>query len=98
MAGLRAFTAIAALLVVLHSPAFAQCNEGGDPELGMLLAIYWCNGRHYIGEGRRASDIAPPFPVIAVNPLKSDDYLRTWLTDPHYPMENSTFRAARSTT
>jgi mono/diheme cytochrome c family protein len=86
MAGLRAFTVIAALLAVLHAPAFAQDNEEGEPELGLLLAKYWCNDCHYIGQGSRASDIAPPFPAIAANPLKPDDYLRTWLTDPHYPM------------
>ncbi len=86
MADLRVFTVIAALLAVLHASAFAQDNGEGDSDLGLLLATYWCNGCHYIGEGSRASDVAPPFPIIAANPLKSDDYLRTWLTDPHYPM------------
>ncbi len=86
MTGLRAFAVIATLLAVLHAPAFAQDNEEGDPELGLLLAKYWCNKCHYIGEGSRASDIAPPFPVIAANPFKPDDHLRIWLTDSHYPV------------
>jgi mono/diheme cytochrome c family protein len=71
----------AAGLVV--APALAQ--EPGNAEAGRELAATLCASCHIVGNERRGSDLAPPFPVIAKDPDTSLIELHAWVS-PTHPM------------
>ena len=72
---------LAAALAV--APAAAQ--EQGSAEAGHELASQLCASCHIVGNERRGSDLAPPFPVIAKNPRLSLAQLHGW-GGPGHPM------------
>jgi mono/diheme cytochrome c family protein len=67
---------------------------GGDlwaagADAGRRLARQWCVECHIVEPPQEsASDAAPPFESIALDPTKTPEGLRTWLADPHPPMPN----------
>lgn len=81
---LLAVVALALFIVMRATPALSQ----GDAEVGKRTAESWCSSCHLINGHGTAIDSAPPFRSIANDPAKSSTYLKTWLTDPHYPMPN----------
>jgi mono/diheme cytochrome c family protein len=72
---------LAATLAV--APALAQ--EPGNAEAGRELATKLCASCHIVGNERRGSDLAPPFPVIAKDPGTSLIELHAWI-GPAHPM------------
>ena len=60
----------------------------GDPMAGADIAKRWCTSCHATGNSAAARDIGPPFAAIANDPMRTDDRLRAWLTNPHPPMPN----------
>jgi mono/diheme cytochrome c family protein len=79
--------ALAAATVVLLLTGGAAAQQG-DVQRGRVLAQTWCASCHIVaGDAARAgADKAPPFPVIARDPAKGPDYLRSWLTQAHVGM------------
>jgi mono/diheme cytochrome c family protein len=65
------------------APALAQ--ERGNAEAGHELAATLCASCHIVGNERRGSDLAPPFPVIAKDPDTSLVELHAWI-GPAHPM------------
>jgi len=60
-----------------------------DADAGRRLARQWCVECHVVEPTQEsASDAAPPFESIALDPSKTPEGLRTWLADPHPPMPN----------
>lgn len=55
----------------------------GDPAQGRAAAQRWCSSCHAVGAAG-GGDTAPPFAAIAR--IRSDEYLRGFLTRPHPPM------------
>lgn len=79
MRGVIGLTLAAA--VALHiAPAVAA----GDAAQGRATAERWCSTCHVVSQGGRGADTAPNFTAIAR--MRSDDYLRGFLTQPHPPM------------
>jgi mono/diheme cytochrome c family protein len=74
-------------LLLLAAPALAQQGKViGDPVRGEALARRWCAACHLVEGQGKTTDTAPPFRVIAHDPKKGPDYLRTFLAQPHKPM------------
>jgi cytochrome c553 len=71
---LRSTFSLAVTLAV--APALAQ--EPGNAEAGHDLASKLCASCHIVGNERRGSDMAPPFPVIAKDPATSLAELHGW--------------------
>ncbi len=65
------------------TPLYAQ--TAGDPVSGRRIAQQWCTSCHSLSPAS-SNDTVPSFPDIARNPMKTEDYLRNWLTRPHPPM------------
>lgn len=80
----RSLAVLAAALTVAAAPALAQ----GDPREGRRIAERWCTSCHIIGVNTRGPDAAPPFVALASDPNKTEDYLKTWISNPHPPMPN----------
>jgi mono/diheme cytochrome c family protein len=78
---LRSTSSLAAALAV--APALAQ--EPGNAEAGHELAATLCASCHIVGDERRGSDLAPPFPMIAKDPDTSLIELHAWV-GPAHPM------------
>jgi cytochrome c len=74
-----AATVVAGLLTALPAEAF-------EAETGQALARQWCASCHQVEPDGATSDAAPGFQMIADDPARTPDRLRTWLTDPHPPM------------
>ena len=68
---------------VAVAPALAQ--EPGNAEAGHDLATRLCASCHIVGNERRGSDLAPPFPVIAKERDTSLIELHAWVS-PAHPM------------
>jgi mono/diheme cytochrome c family protein len=60
-----------------------------DVKTGRQLAERWCSGCH-VAEARSRVDQAPAFETIAKDPLKTSEWLRTWLMTPHSTMPDLT--------
>ena len=56
-----------------------------DTRTGRQLAQRWCSECHAVEPGV-ASDRAPPFEVIARDPMRTPERLRAWLSTPHTTM------------
>jgi mono/diheme cytochrome c family protein len=76
MPGLVASAGGLATLLAVALPAAAQ--EPGNAEAGHDLASKLCASCHIIGNQRRGSDQAPPFPAIARDPDVSLAELHGW--------------------
>jgi mono/diheme cytochrome c family protein len=68
---------------VAVAPALAQ--EPGNAEAGRELAATLCASCHIVGNERRGSDLAPPFPVLAKDPDTPLIELHAWVS-PAHPM------------
>ncbi len=64
----------------------AHSALAGDPANGLLLARSWCTACHLVEPGGKASDAAPPFGSIALDPATTPERLHNWLAKPHPPM------------
>ena len=60
----------------------------GNAEEGERLGNEWCSACHSVSPESVASDIGPTWRSIAADPAKTEDYLKTFLAAPHWPMEN----------
>ena len=60
----------------------------GDPIEGERIGEAWCNSCHSVSATGTASDVGPAWSAIASDPSRTDDYLKSFLTAPHWPMEN----------
>jgi mono/diheme cytochrome c family protein len=60
-----------------------------DVQTGRDLAERWCSGCHVVRADRRV-DQTPSFEAIAKDPLKTSEWLRTWLMTPHSTMPDLT--------
>jgi mono/diheme cytochrome c family protein len=69
----------AGLLAAVPAQAF-------EAEAGHQLARLWCASCHQVEPGGGTSDLAPGFQMIADDPARTPERLRTWLNDPHPPM------------
>jgi mono/diheme cytochrome c family protein len=74
------------LAVLTAAPALAQ--EPGNAEAGHELASQLCTSCHIIGNERRGSDLAPPFPAIAKDPKVSVAELHGWGGSGHPMLPN----------
>jgi len=76
---------IAGVLLVCAGtvPSFA-----GNAARGQALAERWCTSCHVVNARGTGvpTDTAPPLPIIAANPKKTNDYLTMWLAEPHGKM------------
>ena len=81
---LLAVIVLALVLITFAAPALSQ----GDAVVGKQTAESWCGSCHLIDGVGPAIDGAPPFRSIANDPVKTNTYFKTWLTNPHYPMPN----------
>lgn len=79
MRGLTGLT-LAVAVALYTAPALAA----GDPAQGRATAERWCATCHVVSQGGRGADTAPNFAAIAR--IRSDDYLRGFLMQPHPPM------------
>lgn len=72
----------------------ASAADTPDPANGLKLARRWCAECHVVEPGQtKAQADVPAFAALAVDPLKSDDYLANVLTAPekaHSRMQNLT--------
>jgi mono/diheme cytochrome c family protein len=78
---LVATAAVVAAVAACTTPA-----ETGGPEEGKYLARNWCSTCHTVDVEGTGAKVAPSFITIANDPLRTDTYLRGWLSDPHPPM------------
>ncbi len=73
------------------SEADAQIIERGDtrgdPSSGEQIALTWCTPCHLTSAGQQGSDVGPTWSAIGNDPKKTDDYLRSFLTNPHGQMQ-----------
>ena len=60
----------------------------GDATEGAQIGQQWCSSCHAVSSQDPASDVGPTWTSRAGDPAKSDDYLTTFLTAPHWPMDN----------
>lgn len=60
-----------------------------DVKTGRRLAEQWCSGCHVVDANSRV-DQAPTFETIAMDPLKTPEWLRAWLMTPHSTMPDLT--------
>ena len=51
-----------------------------------MIARRWCARCHAVAGEKSASDMAPPFQVIARTRASDPDRLRGFLSRPHWPM------------
>ena len=84
MSGSRA-RSVASLLnaILLLAPVVAAA---ADPERGLQLGRRWCASCHLVEAVGPASDAAPPFVAISMDPAITPERLHAWLTKPHPPM------------
>lgn len=68
----------------------AAAGEHGDAVLGRRLALQWCTGCHAVEGAAKASDAAPPLQTIMGKGKADEQRLRSWLHDPHPPMQAMT--------
>lgn len=73
-------------LAVMAAVAMSVGSAGaaGDPAQGRASAQRWCSSCHAVGAPGSGGDTAPPFSAVAR--IRSDEYLRGFLTRPHPPM------------
>lgn len=70
------------IAAILTGPgALAQMQ--GDVERGANIAQRWCSSCHLVTAEGVASDTAPPFYSIAIDPDLTDANIRDWLISPH---------------
>jgi mono/diheme cytochrome c family protein len=81
---LLSVVALALIIVMRAAPGLSQ----GAADDGKRTAETWCSSCHLVDGVGTAIDGAPPFRAVANDPAKTSSFLRTWLTDPHYPMPN----------
>ncbi len=81
---MRRFPALLVLASFLGTTSLSA-QTPGDPASGRKIAQQWCASCHSLSSPP-ASDIAPSFPQIARNYVKTEDQLRAWLMRPHAPM------------
>jgi mono/diheme cytochrome c family protein len=62
-------------------------GAAGNVEAGRQLVNTSCTTCHLAPEVRAGTDSAPPFAIIARNNKNRPGWIRTWLTDPHPPMQ-----------
>ncbi|MDX1486476.1 MAG: cytochrome c [Alphaproteobacteria bacterium] len=74
---------VAGLLMVTQA-----ARAAGDAEDGKRVAERWCAGCHVVDGSGRSGDAAPAFAVLAQDPAKTEQFLRTWISHPHPPMPN----------
>ncbi|MFZ1990459.1 MAG: c-type cytochrome [Alphaproteobacteria bacterium] len=81
--GAAALSAIA-LTILCTAPASAA-----NAQNGLKLARQWCSSCHAVETGQSPeSDKAPPFSEIAAR--RDDKWIKTWLENPHPPMQGIT--------
>ena len=79
-----------ALAVLSSAPASAA---SGNAQNGLKLARTWCSSCHAVeGSQSPESDKAPPFTEIAAR--HDDKWIKTWLENPHPPMQGITLSHA----
>lgn len=61
-------------------------TQVGDAKAGHALIQKWCAQCHLSDGAKTASDTAPPFGGLMMDPKYTDARLRSWLSDPHPPM------------
>ncbi len=88
---------LACLTAAMVLAAAQTAHAAGDPLDGERIAQRWCSGCHLVGQRGRGGGgaPAPAFVALANNPAKSENYLKTWITNPHPPMPN--FNLSRRT-
>jgi mono/diheme cytochrome c family protein len=78
---------IGLVIGVLLAPA-PSARAAGDVREGKRVAEQWCSGCHVTDRSGRQRDTAPAFAVLANDPAKSAQFLKTWISNPHPPMPN----------
>jgi len=78
------------LLVLALVFAATAAHAAGDATDGRVLAKYWCSSCHVTERARLGTvvDSAATFFEIVGRPGRDADFLRSFLSDPHYPMPN----------
>ncbi|MBT5664277.1 MAG: cytochrome c [Rhodospirillaceae bacterium] len=77
---------VAAAMMTYSVSSWAGPEPVGDAKAGHALIQKWCSQCHLSDGARTASDMAPPFGGLMMDPKYTDERLRTWLSDPHPPM------------
>ncbi|HMK68317.1 MAG TPA: cytochrome c [Stellaceae bacterium] len=79
----------ALLLAVLIGAALviSEANAAGNAQYGRTIAQNRCSSCHVVEPNQKGGDTAPPFAEIARKHANDMSWVRTWLTDPHPPMQ-----------
>lgn len=85
----------AAITLMLASTA-ALADDAADIAAGADLAKRWCAECHLVGPDAKGGDAGPSFETVAKRPGIVEQDIKTWLADPHPPMENLNLTAAES--
>jgi cytochrome c553 len=72
------------LLLLAGAVSAPEAQAAGDAERGRQVAEQSCVPCHAVAGARNPR--APPFQTIVRRPGRSDDYLRGFLEDDHFPM------------
>ena len=76
-----------AVLAVVALVSTSTAHAAGNVEAGRRLVNTSCNTCHVAPEAPAGTDAAPPFAAIARDNRERPGWIRTWLTDPHPPMQ-----------
>jgi cytochrome c len=84
---MKASWTIAVFFTLVHAP-LAAMDLPGDSVLGLAVALRNCAGCHAVaeGQGRPATDAAPPFTALGRDPAITAETLRSFLKTPHARM------------
>ena len=74
----------------------AQADDRAEIAAGADLAKRWCTECHLIGDGIKGGDAGPSFESVAARPGIAEQDIKTWLADPHPPMDTLNLTAAEA--
>ena len=64
-----------------------QAHAAGNADLGRAIAQNRCSNCHAVEPNLKGGDAAPPFAEIARKHGNDTNWVRSWLTSPHPPMQ-----------
>jgi len=67
--------------------AAGQARAAGNIDLGRAITQNRCSSCHVVEPNQKGGDAAPPFAAIARKHANDMNWVRTWLTNPHPPMQ-----------
>ena len=91
---MKTLTIVIAALFIAGS--HAQADDKADIAAGANLAKRWCAECHVIGPDAKGGDAGPSFESVANRPGSNEQDIKSWLADPHPPMDTLNLTAAET--